>query len=92
MNIKTLITEISSWKSFETRLTSLNKKQKGDAFELLTKLFFKVNPIYAFYDEVWMLSEVPQKDLEYLGLPSPSINSSHVKDESVNSEMFNVIF
>lgn len=70
MNIKSYILHSNSWASFQVKLLGLNKKQKGDAFELLTKLYFKINPVYNFYDEVWMLSEVPQKELEYLGLPS----------------------
>jgi len=70
MNIKTLIKEIWSWNGFQNELKELPKKQKGDAFELLTKLYFKINPVYNFYDDVWLLSEVPQKVLEYLDLPS----------------------
>lgn len=60
----------NSWNDFQTKLLSLNKKEKGYAFELLTKLYFKTNPVFSFYDEVWMLSEVPQKTLEYLNIPS----------------------
>ena len=71
MNIKSLFKETSSWDDFQQRLLALTKKQKGDAFELLTKLYFQLNPIYKdLYDEVWMLSEIPQKELEYLDLPS----------------------
>ncbi len=62
--------DCNSWNDFQTKLLSLNKKEKGDAFELLTKLYFKINPVFSFYDEVWMLSEVPQKTLEYLKIPS----------------------
>jgi superfamily II DNA or RNA helicase len=62
--------KISSWDDFKQKLTTLNNKKKGDYFELLTKLYFQINPIYDFYDEVWMLSDVPQKELEYLELPS----------------------
>ena len=51
-------------------LENLNKKEKGDAFELLTKLYFKLSPKYSFYDEVWMLSEVPVSVIEELGIPS----------------------
>ena len=70
MDILSLIKELNSWNDFQTKLLSLNKKEKGDAFELLTKLYFKINPVFSFYDEVWMLSEVPQKTLEYLKIPS----------------------
>ena len=51
-------------------MDALPKKQMGNAFELLTKLYFKINPVYSFYDEVWLLSEVPSAVFEYLGLPS----------------------
>jgi superfamily II DNA or RNA helicase len=62
--------KISSWDDFKKKLTSLNKKEKGNYFEHLTKLYFKINPIYSFYDEVWLFDEVPSRELEYLGLPS----------------------
>ena len=52
MNIKSLIKDTTSWEDFQNSVSSLTKKQKGDAFELLTKLYFKINPIYDFYDEV----------------------------------------
>jgi superfamily II DNA or RNA helicase len=61
--------DINSWDDFRERLASLNKKEKGNSFELLTKLYFKINPIYSFYEEVWLFDEVPSKELEYLGLP-----------------------
>ena len=70
MNTASVILDSYSWDGLETKLADLSKKQKGDAFELLTKLYFEINPVYDFYDEVWMFSEVPQKDLEYLELPS----------------------
>jgi superfamily II DNA or RNA helicase len=70
MDVLSLLKELNSWNDFQTKLLSLNKKEKGDAFELLTKLYFKINPVFSFYDEVWMLSEVPQKTLEYLKIPS----------------------
>ena len=68
--VKSLFNKINSWNDFQNSLQPLTKKEKGNAFELLTKLYFKINPVYHFYDEVWMLSEVPQKELDYLGLPS----------------------
>jgi superfamily II DNA or RNA helicase len=70
MNNHVFFNNCNSWNDFQTKLLSLNKKEKGDAFELLTKLYFKINPVFSFYDEVWMLSEVPQKTLEYLNIPS----------------------
>jgi superfamily II DNA or RNA helicase len=65
------IIKSNSWKEFQGILESLNKKEKGNAFELLTKLFFKIDPVHqTYYDHIWLLSEVPQRDLEYLNLPS----------------------
>ena len=62
--------DCNSWNDFQTKLLSLNKKEKGNAFELLTKIYFKIHPIYSFYDDVWLLNEVPQKTIEFLGIPS----------------------
>ncbi len=67
---ETFAGEINSWKEFESSLIGLSNKEKGDAFENLVKVYFKLNPIYNFYDQVWMWSDVPQKELEILGLPS----------------------
>lgn len=40
--------ECNSWNDFQRQLISLQKKEKGDAFEFLTKLFFKINPFLEF--------------------------------------------
>jgi predicted helicase len=69
MRQKFIPLNICSWGDFQNELSSFTKKEKGDAFELFTKLYFKLNPVYAFYDEVWLFSEVPQKVLEYLEIP-----------------------
>ena len=71
MDTKSLFVNLKSWDEFQKSLTQLTKKEKGDAFEILTKLYFKIDPVLSdYYDDVWLLSEVPQKVLEYLGLPS----------------------
>lgn len=70
MKYTTLFENINHWDDFTSSLEQLNKKEKGDAFELLTKLYFKLSPTYSFYDEVWMLSEVPVSVIEELGIPS----------------------
>jgi superfamily II DNA or RNA helicase len=70
MDIKELLKQSNSWSDFKLKIDALPKKQMGNAFELLTKLYFKINPVYSFYDEVWLLSEVPATVFEYLGLPS----------------------
>ena len=66
MFTNSLLINCNSWNDFQSKLLSLNDTEKGNAFELLTKLYFKINPVFSFYDEVWLLSEVPQKTLEYL--------------------------
>jgi superfamily II DNA or RNA helicase len=70
MDLKALLIQTNSWSEFKFKTDALPKKQMGNAFELLTKLYFKINPVYSFYDEVWLLSEVPSAVFEYLGLPS----------------------
>jgi len=69
VNSKELFRDIENWEEFVSMLENLNKKEKGDAFELLAKLYFKLSPKYSFYDEVWMLSEVPVSVIEELGIP-----------------------
>ena len=69
MNTESLILKCTSWSVFVSELEKLTKKEKGDAFELLTKLYFKLSPKYEFYDDVWFLSETPSKVLEDIGLP-----------------------
>jgi len=60
-----------TWAQFEKKLASLNKKEKGDYFERLTKYYFKIDPkLQSFYDEVWLLSELPTREREFLGIPS----------------------
>ena len=64
--IKSLFKEINCWDDFVNKQTSLNNTDKGAFFELLTKLYFKTNPLYHDYDDVWLLKEVPQKELDNL--------------------------
>ena len=65
------LNNINSWKDFKSYAESMpNTKSMGDAFEQLTKLYFQIDPIYrSKYDNVWLLDEVPSKDLKYLDLP-----------------------
>ncbi|MDA8910453.1 DEAD/DEAH box helicase family protein [Crocinitomicaceae bacterium] len=64
--------KISSWDDFEKKLTTLNKKEKGDYFEYLTKYYLKIDVKYQSYDEVWLLSELPNKERAYLGFADKS--------------------
>ena len=69
---KTFFKDINSWDDFDHKLSSLDKNEKGNAFELLTKLYFKIKPQYNNYD-VWLLDEVPQKVLDYLKITSQDL-------------------
>lgn len=60
---------INSWNDYIKAQKSLNNKEKGNTFELLTKLYFQITPLYNFYDNIWLLEEVPEKILEEIGLP-----------------------
>jgi superfamily II DNA or RNA helicase len=69
-----LFPSLNSWKDFEQALIPLNKKEKGNAFELLTKYYFQFDPAHrTYYDDIWLFSEVPSKHLEKLGLPSQDL-------------------
>jgi len=58
---------------FHNLQSTLSNKAKGDAFEQLVYAYFKLDPKYAFYDDVWLFSKVPNVVLEELGLPSQDI-------------------
>tara|TARA_B100001175_G_scaffold309372_1_gene310979 strand:- start:3400 stop:6489 length:3090 start_codon:yes stop_codon:yes gene_type:complete len=74
VNYKQIFKSINNWDNFVSSLSDLSKKEKGDAFEFLTKCLFEIKPQYTkLYDNVWLLSEVPQKELEYLELPSQDL-------------------
>jgi predicted helicase len=59
--------------NFQLSQSTLSNKAKGDAFEQLVHAYFKLDPKYAFYDDVWLFSKVPNVVLEELGLPSQDI-------------------
>ena len=64
-----LFSKINNWNDFNSALIPLNKKEKGDAFELLSKLYFLIDK-YDNYDNIWLLSDVPKKELEIIGIES----------------------
>jgi superfamily II DNA or RNA helicase len=70
MKISNIFNKINNWNDFNDALITLNNKEKGDAFELLSKLYFLIDHKYQNYDNIWLLSEVPKKDLEIIGLES----------------------
>ena len=47
MKLNPLFLKINSWQDFKNELDTLNDKQKGDAFELLTKMYFEIDRIKA---------------------------------------------
>jgi superfamily II DNA or RNA helicase len=65
-----LFSKINNWNDFNSALIPLNKKEKGDAFELLSKLYFLIDHKYDNYDNIWLLSDVPKKELEIIGIES----------------------
>jgi predicted helicase len=72
MNPIKLLNKAKNWKSFKSYLKPLSKKQKGDAFELLTKHYLLLDPKYQTrLKNVWLLKEVPPKIHRKLNLPNP---------------------
>lgn len=59
--------------AFSEEQSTRNNKEKGNAFEQLVYAYFKLEPKYAFYDEVWPFSDVPSLVLQELKLPSQDI-------------------
>src|SRR5436305_14565381 len=69
-HIENILSQSHSWSEFHSRLASLGTKEKGDAFELLTKLFLELDPTYATkLRHVWLLRDVPTKVRAQLALP-----------------------
>jgi predicted helicase len=69
---KDLFSTVSGWQNFRDKLRTLDKKGKGNAFELLTKYYLQIDPLYATkLTNVWLLSEVPSEIAKKLRLPAP---------------------
>ena len=75
---KSFFKDINCWDDFVNKQTSLNNTDKGNAFELLTKLYFKTNPLYHDYDDVWLLKEVPQFFESRLMLDHHQLITDHI--------------
>ena len=69
MTQKKFFNRINNWGEYVEAQKKLNNKEKGNTFEILTKLYFKISPKYSFYENVWLLDEVPEKILQEIGLP-----------------------
>ena len=69
-----LITSANCWKDFEQSLKSLGTKEKGNAFEELTRLYLLTDPTFSTkIKKIWHHSEVPPKIADELGLQRPEI-------------------
>ncbi len=63
----------SNFLSFSREQLTKNNKEKGNTFEKLVLAYFKLDPKYQFYDDVWLYANVPTLVLEELGLPKQDI-------------------
>ncbi|RMZ49829.1 hypothetical protein EB821_01045 [Candidatus Marinimicrobia bacterium PRS2] len=68
--MKKLLSSVNSWKEFKSSLHTLSNKEKGDAFELLTKYYLQLDPTYkSLISNVWIHHEVPNPIRKKLNLP-----------------------
>ena len=64
------IPKYKNWQDFKLRNDPLSNKQKGDRFEVFTKLCLEIHPSYKTQlKHVWLLKNVPAKFQKYLKLP-----------------------
>ena len=70
VNPTSILNRSKDWQSFKEQLVSLNPKDKGDCFELLTERFLCLDPTYAsLLKKVWPLGKLPEKVRKHLNLP-----------------------
>ena len=68
--MKDLLNNINSWNEFKSSVHGLNTKQKGDAFELLTKYYLQLDSTYnSIISNLWIHHEVPNPIRKKLNLP-----------------------
>lgn len=68
------IRSANNWHEFESSLSHLGKTEKGRAFEELTRLYLKTDPVFSTkIEEVWHHSDVPQSIIDDLRLQKPEI-------------------
>ena len=64
------IPKYKNWQDFKLRNDPLSNKQKGDRFEVFTKLCLEIHPTYKTQlKHVWLLKNVPANVQKYLKLP-----------------------
>jgi predicted helicase len=82
MSLKIIKTS-TSWRDFVVQLEPLGKKQRGNAFELLTELFLQIDPIYrSKLRHIWHESDLPSGVRHKLNLPSPEIGVDLVAEDT----------
>ncbi|MBT4947117.1 MAG: DEAD/DEAH box helicase family protein [Candidatus Marinimicrobia bacterium] len=72
MNIRQTISSSSNWLDLKAKIDACsNTKDKGDIFELLTKLYLQIDPRYVSkLKAVWLFNEIPTNTLKKLNLPT----------------------
>jgi superfamily II DNA or RNA helicase len=72
MDLRKTISSSNSWLDLKAKIdASPNTKDKGDLFELLTKLYLQIDPRYVSkLKTVWLLNEIPTNTLKKLNLPT----------------------
>jgi predicted helicase len=74
---ESIILSSKTFAEFKKNLAHLSTKEKGDAFELLTKLFLMIEPKYSTtLESVYLYSEIPSSVQQKLNLP--------LKDHGIN--------
>ena len=69
-----IIQNANSWKEFSSELSLLGEKDKGTAFEELSRLYFLTEPTFRTkIQKIWHHSDVPQDVVDELGLQKPEI-------------------
>lgn len=78
-----VIQSVKNWQGFVDALDPLGKKQRGNAFELLTELLLQIDPIYRTkLKHVWHESSLPSTVRQKLNLPSPDIGVDLVAEDT----------
>lgn len=68
---KDIIGECTDWNSFKARISSLDRSEKGRAFEWFVKCYLQTHPDYtSILKEVWLFEELTQKIRSELSIPS----------------------
>jgi superfamily II DNA or RNA helicase len=91
MDIKRKISSSNNWLDLKAKIdASKTTKQKGDLFELLTKLYLEINPKYrSKFKSVWLYNEVPTNTLKKLNLPTRDMGIDIIA-ETLNGEYWAV--